>query len=65
MNWTQGIFGKEKLKLILRPGKLGLGSAYIDGLKICTGSFVFLMDADMSHHPKHIAEFIEYVIKLI
>jgi glycosyltransferase involved in cell wall biosynthesis len=41
---------------------MGLGSAYIDGLKKCTGDFIFLMDADMSHHPKHIPEFIKYFI---
>jgi glycosyltransferase involved in cell wall biosynthesis len=41
---------------LLRPraGKLGLGSAYIHGLKYTTGDFVFLMDADLSHHPKYI-----------
>ena len=33
-----------------RPGKLGLGSAYTDGLSLCRGDFVFLMDADLSHH---------------
>jgi dolichol-phosphate mannosyltransferase len=38
---------------------MGLGSAYIDGLKACETEFVFLMDADMSHHPKHIPEFIK------
>lgn len=37
---------------------MGLGSAYIDGLAKCSGTFVFLMDADMSHHPNHIPEFI-------
>ena len=31
---------------------MGLGSAYIDGLKLCTGNFVILMDADMSHHVR-------------
>jgi dolichol-phosphate mannosyltransferase len=38
---------------------MGLGSAYIDGLKLCTGDFVVLMDADLSHHPKFIPEMIE------
>jgi dolichol-phosphate mannosyltransferase len=38
------------LRLLARPGKMGLGSAYIDGLKFCTGNFVILMDADLSHH---------------
>ena len=52
------IFGENRIIILKRAGKLGLGSAYIDGLKLCTGQFVFLMDADMSHHPKHIPEFI-------
>lgn len=29
---------------------MGLGSAYIDGLSKCTGDFIILMDADLSHH---------------
>lgn len=41
-----------------RPGKLGLGTAYKHGLKQVTGDFVILMDADMSHHPKYLEEFI-------
>ena len=35
--------------MLKRAGKLGLGSAYMDGLKLVRGSFVFLMDADLSH----------------
>jgi glycosyltransferase involved in cell wall biosynthesis len=58
----QKLFGKDKIKVHSRPGKLGLGSAYRDGLVLCTGDFVILMDADMSHHPKHIPEFIKYDI---
>lgn len=50
---------KDKIIIVSRPSKLGLGSAYIDGLKASNGEFVFLMDADMSHHPKHIPEFIK------
>ena len=42
-----------------RPGKLGLGSAYIDGIKKARGDFVIIMDADFSHHPKYIPKFIE------
>lgn len=52
------MYGKDRVRLLKRAGKLGLGSAYIDGLKLCTGNFVFLMDADMSHHPRHMADFI-------
>jgi len=49
----------NKIYLHKRAGKLGLGTAYIDGLKFCKGNFVILMDADLSHHPKYIPEFIE------
>lgn len=34
-------------------------SAYTDAMSLCKGDFVFLMDADMSHHPKHIPDFIK------
>lgn len=50
---------KDKIKLHKRPGKLGLGSAYRDGLKFCSGKFVILMDADLSHHPKFFSQFIK------
>jgi len=54
----QALYGTSHIIILSREGKLGLGSAYIDGLKKCSGDFIFLMDADMSHHPKHIPEFI-------
>uniref|UniRef100_A0A6U2JBC8 Dolichol-phosphate mannosyltransferase subunit 1 n=1 Tax=Chlamydomonas euryale TaxID=1486919 RepID=A0A6U2JBC8_9CHLO len=47
------------LKVVSRPGKLGLGSAYIEGLKAARGQLVLLMDADLSHHPKYIPLFLE------
>ena len=53
----------QKIILLKRKGKLGLGSAYIDGLKKCNGDFVILMDADLSHHPKFIPHFIEKQIE--
>lgn len=45
---------KDKLFLEERPGKLGLGTAYIHGFKwsIERGyNFIFEMDADFSHRP--------------
>jgi len=45
----QGVY-PGRIVLHARPGKLGLGSAYIDGLDRCTGDFIILMDADLSHH---------------
>ena len=35
-----------------RPGKLGLGTAYVHGIESSTGNFVIIMDADMSHHVR-------------
>ena len=46
----QKLYGEDKIKILKRPGKMGLGSAYIDGLKLVTGNFIFIMDADLSHH---------------
>ena len=53
----------NRIILLKRKGKLGLGSAYVDGIKKCTGEFIVLMDADLSHHPKYIPKFIERQIK--
>eukprot|EP01125_Pyxidicula_operculata_P016567 TRINITY_DN5716_c0_g1_i1.p1 TRINITY_DN5716_c0_g1~~TRINITY_DN5716_c0_g1_i1.p1 ORF type:complete len:242 (-),score=26.48 TRINITY_DN5716_c0_g1_i1:39-764(-) len=55
----QSIYGKNHIVIKQRPGKMGLGSAYVDGIKLASGNFIVIMDADMSHHPKAIASFIE------
>ena len=54
----QQIFGREHLKIVSRPGKLGLGTAYAAGLKASSGQRIVLMDADLSHHPKFIPQMI-------
>jgi len=55
----QQIFGENRILLRPRQAKLGLGTAYVHGIKHCTGNFIVIMDADMSHHPKAIAQFIK------
>jgi dolichol-phosphate mannosyltransferase len=48
------IFYAEQLFLIKRHGKLGLGTAYIEGFKWAVENgyeFIFEMDADFSHNP--------------
>ncbi|XP_076357835.1 dolichyl-phosphate mannosyltransferase subunit 1 [Tachypleus tridentatus] len=55
------IYGKDKIVLRPREKKLGLGTAYIHGINHASGNFVIIMDADLSHHPKFIPEFISYV----
>ncbi|NNC45456.1 MAG: polyprenol monophosphomannose synthase [Winogradskyella sp.] len=44
----------DRLFLLERKEKSGLGTAYIDGFKWCLGreyDFIFEMDADFSHNP--------------
>ncbi|CAI6362059.1 unnamed protein product [Macrosiphum euphorbiae] len=53
------IYGKDKILLRPRGKKLGLGTAYIHGMKHATGDFIIIMDADLSHHPKFILDFIK------
>lgn len=55
----QTIYGPERIVLRPRAKKLGLGTAYIHGLKNATGNFIIIMDADLSHHPKFIPQFIK------
>eukprot|EP00866_Antonospora_locustae_P000333 jgi/Antlo1/333/1659 len=43
---------------VKRDRKLGLASAYAEGLLHCTGEYVFTMDADISHDPKYLKSFI-------
>eukprot|EP00271_Cylindrocystis_brebissonii_P014624 TRINITY_DN3603_c0_g1_i1.p1 TRINITY_DN3603_c0_g1~~TRINITY_DN3603_c0_g1_i1.p1 ORF type:complete len:239 (-),score=30.40 TRINITY_DN3603_c0_g1_i1:761-1477(-) len=52
-------YGEDVILLRPRPGKLGLGTAYVHGLQHASGDFVLIMDADLSHHPKYIPEFIK------
>ncbi|KAH0483481.1 MAG: hypothetical protein KVP17_004133 [Porospora cf. gigantea B] len=51
-------FSEVPFTLLMRPGKMGLGSAYKAALAVTRGDFVVLMDADLSHHPQHIPEMI-------
>lgn len=64
-----GAFVKEqqarfegKLHLIERPGKLGLGTAYITGFKWAIENkyeFIFEMDCDFSHNPQDLLKLYE------
>ena len=49
----QRIYGSEKIVLAPREKKLGLGTAYIHGIKRASGNFVIIMDADLSHHVRN------------
>nr|ACO10613.1 Dolichol-phosphate mannosyltransferase [Caligus rogercresseyi] len=57
-NQLVDIYGKDKILLRPRASKLGLGTAYVHGMKHATGEFIVIMDADLSRHPKFIPQFL-------
>lgn len=59
----QKLYGSSKIVLRPREMKLGLGTAYIHGIQQASGNFIIIMDADLSHHPKFIPEFIKLQLK--
>lgn len=50
----QKLYGENKVVLRPREKKLGLGTAYIHGIKSATGNFIIIMDADLSHHVNNL-----------
>ncbi|MDA8704270.1 polyprenol monophosphomannose synthase [Flavobacteriaceae bacterium] len=56
----------DRIFLIVRDTKLGLGSAYKEGFKWALNknySYIFEMDADLSHNPSEILNLKELLIK--
>lgn len=54
----------DRLFLLHRPGKMGLGTAYVDGFNWGLSrkyDVIMHMDADFSHNPKYIPEFLEQI----
>jgi dolichol-phosphate mannosyltransferase len=52
----------ERIKLIEREKKMGLGRAYVEGFNFAIRngySLVFEMDADLSHRPEYLPLFLE------
>jgi dolichol-phosphate mannosyltransferase len=53
-----------RFHVLHRPKKMGLGTAYLAGFKWALArdyAFVFEMDADFSHDPKHLPQFLATV----
>lgn len=49
-----------RVRLVRRPGKLGLGTAYVQGFKACLEhgyDIICQMDCDFSHQPKYLRDF--------
>lgn len=54
----------RRVHVIHREGKLGLGTAYITGFKWALErdyDYIFEMDADFSHDPGHLPEFLKAI----
>jgi dolichol-phosphate mannosyltransferase len=55
---------QPRVHILHRPGKQGLGTAYVAGFQWALErdyEYVFEMDADFSHDPKHLPEFLRAV----
>lgn len=55
---------EPRVHLIQRAGKMGLGTAYVAGFRWALAhdyAFLFEMDADFSHDPAHLPEFLEAI----
>ena len=53
---------EPRIHLLERPGKMGLGSAYVTGFKYALEKgydYIMEMDADFSHNPDDIPRFLE------
>lgn len=54
----------NRVRIIERPRKMGLGTAYVAGFNYMLQNgydYAFQMDADFSHDPKEIANFLEAI----
>jgi dolichol-phosphate mannosyltransferase len=56
---------EPRIHILKRPGKFGLGTAYVDGftfgLTLPQVGYLMEMDADFSHDPKYLADFREAI----
>jgi dolichol-phosphate mannosyltransferase len=53
-----------RIHVLHRPGKAGLGKAYLAGFRWaldCGYDYIFEMDADFSHDPKFLPEFLQAI----
>jgi dolichol-phosphate mannosyltransferase len=64
---AEAVAAKEaRVHVLHREGKLGLGTAYITGFRWALErgyDYVFEMDADFSHDPGHLKDFLKAVVQ--
>ena len=42
----------DGIKVLLRKSNKGLANSILDGIKICKGEYIIVMDTDLTHDPK-------------
>ncbi|MEM4475221.1 MAG: glycosyltransferase, partial [Fervidicoccaceae archaeon] len=47
---------EDKVRVIVRPGRLGLSTAVLEGVKLARGKYLVVMDADLQHPPEKVPE---------
>lgn len=55
---------EPRVQVLHRPGKQGLGKAYLDGFRWALSKdyeYIFEMDADFSHQPRYLPEFLREI----
>jgi dolichol-phosphate mannosyltransferase len=56
---------ETRVSVVHRAGKMGLGTAYLEGFRWALQreyEYVFEMDADFSHNPDHLPEFLRRIV---
>lgn len=49
----------RNIRFLVRPSKMGLGSAYKDGFKVSCGKIIVGMDGDLSHNPRDLSKLVD------
>jgi dolichol-phosphate mannosyltransferase len=58
---AESLTGRYRLIVVHRPGKLGLGSAVMEGFRAASAETVGVMDADFSHPPHALPHLLEHM----
>ena len=59
---SEMLAGEPRIHLVLRPSRLGYGSAYLEGFRTALGlgaDYIVQMDADYSHNPADVPRLVE------
>jgi dolichol-phosphate mannosyltransferase len=60
---AEALSGKYPVRVVKRPGKMGLTSAIHDGVRVASGDVVVVMDADLQHPPSILPRLIKRLEK--